>query len=176
MSSWSPPAAAVEHVRRERVGDALEHEVPDERSQPGGAVGLAGVADSDAERKDQREVREEGVPCRAEDVSDRQEPVSPRPREAVLAEHVGLPEAEQERGGGQGGDRQHEGPADPLQLSEARDRALLLDHGACGGCHRGVLLTWWRQERGRHLPGSCAEISTPSTAARCLDQLQPTMI
>ena len=63
--------------------------------------------------------------CGAERIGHRQEPVAPRSGEPVLAEHVGLPQPQQQSRGGQRGDRQHQRAANALKLSEAGDAALL---------------------------------------------------
>jgi hypothetical protein len=128
----------AQDVRRQGGGDPAEHEVADERREAGGAVRLAGVADRDAEREQQGQVAEQRVAGRGQHVGHRQQPVGAGPQ-AVGAEHVGLAQPQQQRGGGERGDREHEGSTHALQLRESGDAPLRgIDRGGGHGHSSGV--------------------------------------
>ncbi|EDX25581.1 hypothetical protein SSAG_05419 [Streptomyces sp. Mg1] len=110
---------------REGGEDVLVDEEADERGERRGTVRLLREADRDADAEQQRQVREDGVTGGGEHRGDL------APAETVLAEDVGLAEAQQDAGGGQDGDGQLEAAADLLQTLDQTGPPLL--GGRCGG-------------------------------------------
>jgi len=117
---------AVEHDRRHGLEDRFHHQVPGGRGQRGGTVGLLGETDGHADSEQQRQVGEDRAARRAHRLEERADH-----RRLDAAEQVGLAQPQQNAGGGQECDGQHEALAQPLQLREAGDtqpRLLLLGH------------------------------------------------
>ena len=136
-----PLPRLLQDVRREGVGDSREDEVADDGREAGRPVGLAGEADRDADGEQQGQVGEQRVAGGGQDGGDRQEPLGVG-AEALVAEHVGLTQTQQQRSGGQRGDGEHERAADALQLGEARDAPLSGGGGGVGGDGGHGALLW----------------------------------
>ena len=97
------------------VEHRVHHEVAHDGSQRSRPVGLAGEPDRDTDRKQQRQVGEQGTARGAHGHEER-----PDDRGVDPAQQVVLTQPEQDARRGQHGDRQHQALAESLQLREAR--------------------------------------------------------
>ena len=123
----------VQHDGRHGGEDRVDDEVARHRGQGGGAVGLLGEPDGHTDREQQRQVGEDGAACGAHGIEEGADDKS-----VDLPQQVGLPESQQDAGGRQQCDGQHQALAESLQLGEPRGprpRPGGLPHGWCGA-HR----------------------------------------
>ena len=122
----------LEHDRRHRLEDRLDHQVAGDRGERGGAVRLLGEADRDTDGEQQRQRREDRSAAGAHGVEAR-----PDHRGVDLPEQVGLAEPQQQAGGGQQRDGEHQALAQALELGESGEAApgLLGRCSGSGGAH-----------------------------------------
>ena len=107
---------ALQDHRRHGLEDGLDDQVARRGGESGRTVGLFGEADGHADREQQRQVGEDRPARGTHRLEERSDD-----RGLDAAQQVGLAQAQQDAGGGQQGDRQHQALAEALQLREAGD-------------------------------------------------------
>jgi hypothetical protein len=98
------------------LNTALHHQVTDDGGQGGRTVGFLGESDGDTDGEEQREVVEQRATGGAHRLEERADDGCLDPAQQIV-----LAQSEQDAGGGQYRDRQHQALAEALQLCEAGD-------------------------------------------------------